>query len=73
MEFPGLASQDHFHATCDGVGGVEGPPSPPVVGIRVAPGLFIINACIPLSRKYSPMASGIGADSASAASCRTGA
>jgi hypothetical protein len=24
-------------ATCDGVGGVEGPPSPPVVGIRVAP------------------------------------
>ncbi|KAI5385430.1 hypothetical protein KIW84_072144 [Lathyrus oleraceus] len=27
-------------ATCDGVGGVEGPPSPPVVGIRVAPEVF---------------------------------
>lgn len=34
-----IYSSDDFVSTaaCDGVGGVEGPPSPPVVGIREAP------------------------------------
>ncbi|KAI5382365.1 hypothetical protein KIW84_MT0015 (mitochondrion) [Lathyrus oleraceus] len=34
-------------ATCDGVGGVEGPPSPPVVGIRVAPEVFEVPPAAP--------------------------
>lgn len=32
-----IRSQDWDVAFSDGLGGVEGPPSPPVVGIRVAP------------------------------------
>jgi hypothetical protein len=34
-------------ATCDGVGGVEGPPSPPVVGIRVAPEVLEVPPAAP--------------------------
>ncbi|CAK8531984.1 unnamed protein product [Lathyrus sativus] len=34
-------------ATCDGVGGVEGPPSPPVVGIRVAPEVWEVPPAAP--------------------------
>ncbi|KAI5388322.1 hypothetical protein KIW84_074130 [Lathyrus oleraceus] len=34
-------------ATCNGVGGVEGPPSPPVVGIRVAPEVFEVPLTAP--------------------------
>lgn len=43
-------------ATCDGVGGVEGPPSPPVVGIRVAPEVLGVPPAAPEVLEVPPAA-----------------
>ncbi|GAU19244.1 hypothetical protein TSUD_199250 [Trifolium subterraneum] len=43
-------------ATCDGVGGVEGPPSPPVVGIRVAPEVWELPPAAPEVWELPPAA-----------------